>query len=63
MRTVALVAGVNASTVSRALRGVPGVSPAESKRIRTVARTLGYRPNPFIAALNAQRAATVASAT
>jgi len=51
---VAQAAGVNVSTVSRALRGVRGVSPAEAERIRAIARRLGYRPNPFIAAFNAQ---------
>ena len=53
-RTIAHVAEVNVSTVSRALRGVSGVSPAECKRIRAIAKRLGYRPNPYVAAFTAQ---------
>ncbi len=53
-RTIAQAARVNISTVSRALRGAPGVSPAECKRIRALAARLGYRPNPFVAAFTAQ---------
>ena len=53
-RTVAEAAGVNVSTVSRALRGVRGVSAEERARIRKVASRLGYRPNPFVAAFTAQ---------
>ncbi len=54
MHTLAKDAGVNVSTVSRALRGVAGVSSAERDRIRALADRLGYRPNPFIAAFVAQ---------
>ncbi len=51
--TIAQTAGVNVSTVSRALRGVSGVSPAERERIQAIAHKLGYRPSPFVAAFNA----------
>lgn len=51
---VARAAGVHASTVSRALRGVSGVSREEKQRIRAVADQLGYRPNPFVSAFTAQ---------
>jgi DNA-binding LacI/PurR family transcriptional regulator len=54
MRTVAQAAGVNGSTVSRALRGAPGASAAVAARIREIARRLGYRTNPLVAALTAQ---------
>lgn len=53
-RTLAQAAGVNVSTISRALRGAPGVSPAERERIRAIAKRLGYRPNPLVAILTAQ---------
>ncbi len=52
--TIAAAAGVSPATVSRALRGVRGVSAAERDRIRALARQMGYRPNPFVAAYTAQ---------
>jgi DNA-binding LacI/PurR family transcriptional regulator len=54
MRTIAQAAGVNVATVSRALRGVAGVSPRERERICAQARSLGYHPNPFVSAFTAQ---------
>lgn len=54
IRTIAEAAGVNVGTVSRALRGVRGVSPGKRDQIRTLARQLGYHPNPFVAAFTAQ---------
>ena len=54
IRTIAQAAGVNISTVSRALRNTGGVSAAACKRIQAIARHMGYRPNPFVAALTAQ---------
>ncbi len=53
-RDIARAAGVNAATVSRALRGVSGVSPAVRKRIRALARKLDYHPNPYVSAFTAQ---------
>ncbi len=53
-RTIAKAAGVDVSTVSRALRGVPGVSQAKRELVCETARRLGYRPNPFVSALTAQ---------
>lgn len=44
-------AGVAASTVSRALRGLPGVSEATRGRIRQLASELGYQPLPSAARL------------
>ena len=43
--------GVNVSTVSRALKGLPGVSTELKKKIEQVARNRGYRPNPFAMSL------------
>jgi len=54
IRTIAQAANVSIATVSRALRGVAGVSPAERERVRAVARRLGYSINPFVAAFTAQ---------
>lgn len=53
MRDVAARAGVNASTVSRALRGDPRVSEATRERVKTAARELEYRPNPYVQAFTA----------
>lgn len=48
---VAARAGVSQATVSRALRGHPGVSPATRARVRAAAAELGYAPSAFAAAL------------
>jgi LacI family transcriptional regulator len=42
---VARVAGVSTSTASRALRDSSRISDATKRRVRTAARSLGYRPN------------------
>ncbi len=55
MRTLALKLGLSTMTVSRALRNAPGVSTATRKRVTAVARSLGYRPDPALAVLNAYR--------
>jgi LacI family transcriptional regulator len=55
MKDVAALAGVDASTVSLALRGDPRITPATAERIRAVAAELNYQPHPLIAALNAVR--------
>lgn len=53
-RDVAVAAGVSQSTVSRALRNDPQVSKEQRKRIQAIAKEIGYRPNPFVAAFTAQ---------
>ncbi|MBI4024549.1 MAG: LacI family DNA-binding transcriptional regulator [Verrucomicrobia bacterium] len=51
METVAKRAGVNRSTVSLSLRNDPRL-PAETRdRIQSIARELGYRPNPAVSTL------------
>ncbi len=54
MRDVALAAGVAISTVSKALRGDPTIPEVRRAQIREIAGTMGYRPNPMVAALMAQ---------
>lgn len=44
-------------TVSRVLRGEPVVSAATRNRVLRIARELGWRPNPLVRALMAQRRA------
>ena len=51
---IARRARVSAMTVSRALRGQPGVAAEVMARIRQIASSLGYRPNPLVQALMEQ---------
>ena len=51
---IAARARVSVMTVSRALRGQPGVSPELARRISRLAETMAYRPNPLVQALMAQ---------
>ncbi|MBQ0987036.1 LacI family DNA-binding transcriptional regulator [Streptomyces sp. F63] len=55
---VAKAAGVSASTVSRALRGRPGVSDAVRERISRVASSLGYTASRNAAGLASRRTLT-----
>jgi LacI family transcriptional regulator len=50
LETVARAAGVSVATVSRALRNHPGLPQQTCRRIQELARQLGYRPNPLVAA-------------
>ena len=50
-RDIAQAMGVNVSTVSRALKGQPGVSPDIRQAIVDYAEQHGYRPNPFAMSL------------
>lgn len=47
IRDIAQKAGVSHITVSRALRGIEGVSDKEKKRIKKLAQQMGYCPNPL----------------
>jgi len=53
VQSVAERAGVSVSTVSRALRGVPGIAESTRKRVQDAADELGY-----VASLSASRLAT-----
>ncbi len=52
---VASHAGVSKSTVSNVVRGLPGVSEATRRRVRTSIDVLGYRPNILARHLVQQR--------
>ena len=56
---VASRAGVSVATVSRALRGLPHVSPATREKVRRIAAELDYRPNPHASRLAAGRSGTI----
>jgi LacI family transcriptional regulator len=47
LRNIAQTVDVDVATVSRALAGQNGVSPARAAEIRRVAEQLGYRPRPL----------------
>ncbi|MBM3856201.1 MAG: LacI family transcriptional regulator, partial [Verrucomicrobia bacterium] len=50
MQDIADRAGVVRTTVSLALRNHPKISVATRERIQRIAREMGYRPNPLVAA-------------
>jgi len=52
---VAALSGFSPATVSRAVRGLKGVSPATRKAIMEAADLLGYHPSPSAAALSSGR--------
>ncbi|MHB8293514.1 MAG: LacI family DNA-binding transcriptional regulator [Acidimicrobiales bacterium] len=56
---VASAAGVSVATVSRALRGLPGVSEATRQRVEKVAREMGYVPSGAASGLASRRAGVI----
>jgi LacI family transcriptional regulator len=52
---VARETGLSQTAVSLALRNSPDVSAATVRKVRAAAKKLGYRPDPLISALMAQR--------
>lgn len=55
MAEVALAVGVHQTTVSLALRNHRSIPEKTRERIRKMANEMGYRPNPLVSALIAQR--------
>ena len=58
-RDIARQLGVNVSTVSRALRGLDGVSLELKQQIEQLAEEGGYRPNPFAVSLRYDTTRTI----
>lgn len=58
-REIANLLGVNVSTVSRALRGLEGVSQELRQEILAIAKDKGYRPNPFAVSLRYDTTRTI----
>jgi LacI family transcriptional regulator, repressor for deo operon, udp, cdd, tsx, nupC, and nupG len=59
IRQVADLAGVSVGTVSRALRGQPGVAAETRRRVQVAADELGYVPSPSAASLASGRTMAV----
>lgn len=59
IKDIARAAGVSHTTVSRALKGNPAISPETTRRIRELAQRMGYTPNTVAQNLLAQRTQTV----
>ena len=55
IKDIAQAAGVSHPTVSRALRGEPGVTPEKAMRVRHIARELGYIPDLSARSLKTSR--------
>src|SRR3981081_4655028 len=55
MAEIAQKLGVASSRVARALRGDPRISAEMRHRVETLAKNAGYRPNPLVSALMANR--------
>ncbi len=58
-REIANLLNVNVSTVSRALRGLEGVSSELRQKILSLAKERGYRPNPFAVSLRYDTTRTI----
>ncbi|WP_269524534.1 LacI family DNA-binding transcriptional regulator [Coraliomargarita parva] len=58
IREIAKACGCNNSTVSRALSNKPNISPATRERVQKIAKDMGWRPNPIVAAYAAHRRAS-----
>ncbi len=50
LREIARESGFALSTVSAALRGLPGVAESTVSEVRAVAESMGWRPNPLVSA-------------
>lgn len=55
LRDLAAAAGLSVSGVSQALRNQPAIPPDTRARVQALARKMGYRPDPALAALNHYR--------
>ncbi|PTX92211.1 LacI family transcriptional regulator [Verrucomicrobia bacterium LW23] len=55
LRDIAAAAGLHFSTVSLALRDHPRISPGVRQKVKDIAQSMGYAPDPVLSALNAYR--------
>jgi LacI family transcriptional regulator len=54
LETIARIAGVHKATVSRSLRNHPTIPKETRDRIQSIAKDLGYRPNPLVTMFQVQ---------
>lgn len=59
LKEVAARCGCSVATVSKALNGLPDISARTARRVRAVAREMGYRPNTAALALKTNRSRTI----
>ncbi|MBN1992325.1 MAG: LacI family DNA-binding transcriptional regulator [Anaerolineae bacterium] len=59
IKDIAKAAGVSHTTVSRALKNNPAISPETRARIQTLAQKMGYTPSAVAQSMRAQRTRTV----
>ena len=59
IKAVAARAGVSTATVSRAMRGLPNVTPGTRERVLRAARELGYWPSPAARSLASGRTRSI----
>lgn len=60
LNEVARAAGVSRATASRAINGLPHVSPAAQRAVAEAVQRLGYRTNPVARSLATQRSGAIA---
>ena len=60
IKDVATLSGLSICTVSRALRGLPKISPSAREKVEDVAEKLGYRPSAAASRLKGGRTGSVA---
>jgi len=59
LATLAQQLQVSTTTVSKALRGLPGVGPEMVRKVKDLAREMRYRPNVFARGLKMSRSTTI----
>lgn len=59
IKHIAIKLGISTSTVSRALRDRPDVNPETKAKVRELADTLDYEPNPIAVSLVSKRSYTI----
>ncbi len=59
IKEIARIANVSRGTVDRALNGRPGVNKEVAKRVKEIAKSMGYKPNVVAKALATHRKPTI----
>ncbi len=59
IKDIAKALNISPSTVSRALKDYPGISPSTKKKVKELAEEMNYRPNAVALSLRKQRSYTI----